>query len=68
MRQFAIDRLPEDVKEAFFDQYDHIGNDCWVEVCVEWDEDSTDELDVLTAWLKKKGVKNGATVLIEHMW
>jgi len=69
MKQFSNNDLPDDVMADFLEQYDHIGNDCWVEFCVEWDDENPEEpVDPVTDWLRTKRIKNGDSVLIEHSW
>lgn len=65
--QWGTPKMPDDVRKVFFNQYDWVGNDVWVEYIVgntsedayeyEYDEDDnettniTGELSILDKWL-----------------
>jgi len=64
--QWGTPKMPDDVKKYFFDIYENIGNDCWVEYIVC--DDPTD-VNILDKWLlKNTDVCEGETILLKHWW
>lgn len=81
--QWGTPKMPDDIKELFFNQYDNIGNDCWVEYTVgntseyDYDEDEkgneiitvTGELSILDKWLISEcELELGEEILLKHWW
>lgn len=80
MKQFDCQDMPEKIKRSFFDatQDEGAGNDTWVEFDIrankKWYEDEGNDPEdyedkiAVSQWLKKKGCREGSTVLIKHWW
>ena len=79
--QWGTPKMPSDVKKCFFDQYDCIGNDVWVNYTVgnssdyeDEDEDgneicNTSELSILDQWLCSEcELELGEEILLRHWW
>ena len=62
--QWGNPKMPDDVKEFFFDSQD-AGNDVWVEYLIGGDE----EINILDKWLMDNiKASQGEKVLLKHWW
>lgn len=71
--QWGDPKMPDDVKEMFFDMYDMKGNDVWVEYTIgqysEWDDLPVGVYNLLDQWLLDNlNVKEGEEILMKHWW
>ena len=78
--QWGTPKMPDNVKEFFFDYYrnnsEGLCNDVWVEYCVggydyeEGDEDTeNNEINILDLWLlENTDVELGEEILLKHWW
>ena len=70
---FDCTDMPNDVHDAFFNIYDDVGNDCYVDHYIQFDPNK--ETLLLDKWLIENGDINmlladdeGEHVLIRHWW
>lgn len=70
--------MPDDVRSAFMECYECVGNDCIV-TWQGWDADETDSgwdpddedakrMRFVNAWLKEQGIQHGEKIVIKHWW
>lgn len=71
--QWGDPEMPEDIKTLFFECYDMVGNDVWVEYTIgessDWDELPEGVFNLLDQWLLDNlDVKEGEEILMKHWW
>ncbi len=77
--QWGTPKMPADVKKFFFNQYDHVSNDVWVDYVVgmssNYDYDENDEiiineeLSILDKWLISEcECELDEEILLKHWW
>lgn len=69
--QWDNPKMPNDAKKTFFDCYDGVGNDVYVDFTVgetdDWDK-GDGEYGKCSAWLIERGCTVGEEVIIQHWW
>lgn len=71
--QWGDPKMPDDIKILFFDHYDSVGNDVWVEYTVgessELDDLPSGIYNLLDQWLLDNlDVEDGEEILMKHWW
>lgn len=70
--QWGTPKMPDDVKEFFFNHWDDVGNDVWVNYTVgESSEcnDDKDELSILDKWLISEcDLELNEKLLMKYWW
>lgn len=74
MKVFSYSEMPNDIRDAVFEMYDYVGNNCYVRYYVNSTVEPSDLQIKIDKWLIEQGVDGGDAytegedVLLDHSW